>query len=204
LGKRRRKRSPSRTGIAVIVLSVVSLVALLLPGAWSDKLLSIAQIIAPLQDGVSLAARSVSTGLSGEAPGVSPAERDALQRGKEAAEHRAAALAARVDELEREVAVLSAARLWEPDGRRLGARGRLIPARVIAPDLVPWRSSRLVSAGSVHGVSPGDAVTSHFFTVDKGGESGLGEGLAVLLGEVFVGVVEQTATHQSRVSCSAT
>ncbi len=184
---------------ALVVLLVCSLIALLLPRPWSDKLVNIAQILTPFRDGASLAARSVSEGLSADAATVPRAEYDAIARRNEAAEHRTAALALRVEDLEREVAILSATRLWEAGGGRIGAKGRLIPARVITDDLVSWRSSRLVSAGSVHGASRGDAVMSCLFTVDKEEQAGLQNGLAILLGEVFVGFVERTATHESYV-----
>ena len=133
-------------------------------------------------------------------PNAVPSEAyEALTREKAAVEHQAAALAARVEELEGEVAVLTATRLWAVADQRLGASGRLIPARVISQDLLPWRSSRLLNAGSVQGVQDGAAVTSHEFTLDRGEDAELRNGLAILLGEVFVGTIEQTGTHTSRV-----
>jgi len=41
-------------------------------------------------------------------------------------------------------------------------------------------------------------VVSQVFAVDRGEDAELRSGLAILLGEVFVGVIEQTGTHTSR------
>jgi cell shape-determining protein MreC len=97
------------------------------------------------------------------------------------------------------VKVLTATRLWNVGGRRIGSQGRLIPARAVTGDVLPWRSSRLVTAGSLQGVPPEAPVVSNKFTVDQGESAGLRGGLAILLGEAFVGVVEQVGTHTSRV-----
>ncbi|MEK7755748.1 MAG: rod shape-determining protein MreC, partial [Planctomycetota bacterium] len=43
------------------------------------------------------------------------------------------------------------------------------------------------------------AVTSHVFTVNRGEDAELRTGLAILLGEILVGTIEQIGTHTSRV-----
>lgn len=181
------------------MLIVACVAAILFPQRWTGGLISIVQVIVPFQDAATVAADAVSS-LGELQPSAAPGEAyDALTREKAAVEHQAAALAARVEELEGEIAVLTSTRLWAVADQRLGASGRLIPARVISQDLLPWRSSRLLNAGSVQGVQDGAAVTSHVFTVDRGEDAELRNGLAILLGETLVGEIEQTGTHTSRV-----
>jgi cell shape-determining protein MreC len=178
---------------------LVSAAAILFPQRWTGGFISIVQVIVPFQDAATVAADAVSS-LGEVRPSAVPGEAyDALTREKAAIEHQAAALAVRVEELEGEVAVLTSTRLWAVADQRLGASGRLIPARVISKDILPWRSSRLLNAGSVQGVQDGAAVTSHEFTVDRGEDAELRSGLAILLGETLVGEIEQTGTHTSRV-----
>jgi rod shape-determining protein MreC len=108
-------------------------------------------------------------------------------------ENQNAALSARIEELEREIQTLTATRAWDADGRRLGSSGRLIPAHVLGEDVLPWRSSRLLSAGTWQSVREGQAV------INRGQDAQVRSGLAILLGQVLVGVVEQPASHCSRV-----
>jgi len=183
----------------VALLVVVSAALILFPQRWTGELISLVQVIVPFQDAATVAVDAVSS-LGDARPSSVPGEaHEALMREKAAAEHQAVALAARVEELEGEVALLTATRMWSVAGQRLGASGRLIPARVVSQDILPWRSSRLLNAGSVQGVQDGAAVASQVFTVDRGEDSELRSGLAILLGEVFIGTIEQTGTHTSRV-----
>lgn len=57
----------------------------------------------------------------------------------------------------------------------------------------------MLSAGTSHGVQPGQAVASRHFTVDRGEGDGAREGMAILLGETLVGWIEQVGSHNSRV-----
>lgn len=185
--------------LLVALLLIVSTAAVLFPQRWTGGFISLVQVIVPLQDAATVAVDAVSS-LGEVRPSAVPGESyEALTREKAAVEHQAAALAARVEELESEVAVLTATRLWAVADQRLGASGRLIPARVVSQDILPWRSSRLLNAGSVQGVQDGAAVTSHEFTVDRGEDAELRSGLAILLGETLIGEIEQTGTHTSRV-----
>lgn len=178
---------------------LVSAAAILFPQRWTGGLISLVQVVVPFQDAATVAADAVSS-LGDVRPSSVPSEaHEALTREKAALEHQGAALAARVEELEGEVSLLTATRMWSVAGQRLGASGRLIPARVISQDLLPWRSSRLLNAGSVQGVQDGAAVTSHVFTVDRGEDAKLRTGLAILQGETLVGTIEHTGTHTSRV-----
>ena len=175
--------------------------ALLAPSSWTGKLISLAQIVVPFQHAVVGAADAVA-GSGADGPNgapVDPAAHLALEREKEALRHEVAALSTRINELQGEVDLLTATRLWEVDGRRIGARGRLIPASVITDDLLPWRSSRLVNVGSLQGVRRGDAVASRFFSIDRGESDGVRDGMAILLKETLVGVVDQVGTHTARV-----
>jgi cell shape-determining protein MreC len=157
------------------------------------------QVIVPFQDGATVATDSIARVIAADKGTVSRRAYETLQREKAALEHRVAALATRAAELKKEVDLLAATRLWDVDGHRLGARGRLIPARVITEDLLPWRSSRLVTVGTLQGIRRGSAVTSRVFTIDEGDAGGLRGGMAVVLGEAFIGLVEQVGTHVSRV-----
>ncbi len=197
MGRRRLRQASRKTYLAI--LPVIAITALLLPAEWTGKLISLAQIIVPFQHAAAVTADSVGQALRPNNPTVSPEEHEALERKKTALEHQVAALTVRVAELEKEVDILTATRLWDAGGQRIGARGRLIPARVITDDLLPWRSSQLINAGTLQGVQRGSAVTSRLFTVDQGDADGLDNGMAVLLGEVFVGIVEQVGTHTARV-----
>jgi cell shape-determining protein MreC len=129
---------------------------------------------------------------------VSREDHDRLARENAALRHQAAALALRVTELEGEVELLTATRLFDAGGGRLGARGRLIPAAIVAPDLLSWRASRLVNAGSLQGVRRDAPVVSRYFTLDEGAEGGIRDGMSVVLGEALIGVVDQVGTHDAR------
>ena len=194
-----RKRRSRATKRSVVVLLALSATALFLPTRWTGKLISLVEPLVPFQHAAVQLRDSASPVFGGGGGAVSREAYEALERERAAIEHQAAALAARVEKLEREVALLTASRLWEVNARRLGARGRLIPAKVLTEDIVPWRSSRLLTAGTVQGVTRGAAVVSRVFTVDQGEDVQLRAGLAILLGEVFVGVIEQVGTHTSRV-----
>lgn len=194
---RRSPRSRSRRRTYLVVLATLSLAAILAPSSWTGKLIGLAQLLMPFQHAVVGAADAV-TGSASETnadAAIDPAAHQALQREKEGLEHEVAALAMRVGELQGEVELLTATRLWEVEGRRLGARGRLIPATVITGDLLPWRASRFVSAGSREGLKCGDAVTSRHFSIDRGESDGVRDGMAILLKETLVGVVERVGPY---------
>ncbi|MDO8631730.1 MAG: rod shape-determining protein MreC [Phycisphaerales bacterium] len=196
----RRQSETSSPRKILVGLLTLSMILFLLPLRWTNRLISLVQLLVPVQDAATVAGDSTVRALSGGGSNaVSPEVFAATRRQQAALEHQTAALSARVEELENEVKVLTAARLWNVGGRRIGSQGRLIPARAVTGDVLPWRSSRLVTAGSLQGVSPDAAVVSNEFTVDQGEPARLRGGLAILLGEAFVGVVEQVGTHTSRV-----
>lgn len=190
-------RPSRRTFLAALFAATI--IALLLPSEWTGKLISLAQIIVPFQGAATATAEALEDAVGPGSEPISRYEHEKLVRENAALQHRAAALTLRVAELESEVELVTATRLWDVDGGRLGARGRLIPAGVVALDLLPWRESRLVNAGSLQGVRRGAPVVSRYFTVDEGEEAGIRDGMSVLLGETLVGVVEQVGTHDARV-----
>lgn len=196
---RRRRRIVRSTRLILIGLFFLSVAGLLLPGSWTHGLISLVQVAIPFVDGAQSVSESVLGGGRGNASPVPPETHLALQREKRALEHQVVALATRVRSLEDEVALLTATRLWDVDNARLGARGRLIPAKVIHLDILFWRDSRLVRAGTLQGVRRGAPVTSAQFTIDRGKEAGLRNGLAIVLGETLIGFVEQAGTHTARV-----
>ncbi len=196
----RRKRRRGSPTLYLAVLVAISLLALLLPRRWTSRLTGLTQVILPFQKAVTRSADAVAASPPGRVLGVSDPTYDQLQRRELSLQHEAAALAAKVQELEREVELLSATRLWNAGGRRLGSRGRLVPAAVVAGDVVPWRSSRSIDAGVLQGVRRGSPVVSRYFTIDRGEESGLRSGLSILLGEVLVGVVDQVSSRSARVA----
>jgi len=183
----------------LIILIALGLIAILLPRRWTQGLVSIVQVIVPMQDLVSQGSEAVSSLAPSDRDKVDPEEHAETRREKTALENQVVSLAARVRELEQDVELLEGTRAFSVEGERLGGRGRLIPARVISPDMVPWRASRLVNAGTLQGVRLGAPVVSDYFTVSAGEQDGLHEGLAILLRETIVGFVEQTGTHTARI-----
>ncbi len=197
MGSRNHAISSKKT--LLIILLALSLSALHVPRKWTGGLMSLVQIVVPFQDAATTAADSIAGTFERDAAPVPAAAHEALRREKAALQHQVAALTLRVTELENDVDILTATRTWGEEGQQIGAWGRLIPARVVSSDILPWRSSRLVNAGSLQGISRGDVVTSQFFTIDQGEAKGVRNGMAILLGESFVGIVDRCSTHTSRV-----
>lgn len=183
----------------LVVLAAVSVTLMVTPQFWWHKLISLIQVIVPFQHAAEAGMHRLDDVLADDVPSLTPDQYDELLRARAAAEHQVAALTLRIEELEREVGVLTATRLWNADGRAIGARGRLIPARILTGDMAPWRSSRLLTAGTVQGVQRGASVLSDYFTIDRGAESRITSGQAILSGESLIGLVVQTGTHTSRV-----
>ena len=191
-----RRHTISSNKALLLTLLALSIVVLLLPRAWTGGLISLVQVVVPFQHAANLAVNAATNALEGEEPAVAAEAYQALEREKAALQHRVAVLALRVAELEKDVQVLTATRVWGGEDRRIGARGRLLPARVVSGDLMTWRSGRLINAGSLQGVRPGDAVCSQYFMIDTEEAEGMTGGMAVLQAEVLVGIVdEKVGTH---------
>lgn len=169
-----------------------------MPTSWTRPLSNFVQWVVPFQEASQATADLVAPPNDAPNNSVTPDESQAMLRANVALENQSAALTARIEELESQVRALTATRLWDADGRKLGSRGRLIPADVVGQDVAAWRSSRMLSAGSWQGVSSGAAVVSRHFTVDQGEAAGARSGLAILLGESLVGFIDSTATHTSQ------
>lgn len=191
------KSAKSRTAVAILV--VVSGAALFAPASWTGRLISLIQPLVPLQHGEAMATHAVAGAFRDHPDPVSAEQYGAMRLRQEGLKHQVAALTARVAELESEVGILTATRLRDIAGGGIGTRGRLVPARVITGDLLPWRSSRLINAGTLQGVRAAAPVVSDQFSIEPGREQGIRDGLVVLLGEVLVGFVAQVGTHTARV-----
>lgn len=118
---------------------------------------------------------------------------------RQALENTTAALTLKVDELQSEVEALAATRQRTVAGRAIGAKGRLIPVRVLSQDLLTWRDSRLIDAGSSNGVQQGAEAISAYFTAETGLDSKIRNGLAILRAEILIGWVEQVGAYSARV-----
>ncbi|MFO0973109.1 MAG: rod shape-determining protein MreC [Phycisphaerae bacterium] len=75
---------------------------------------------------------------------------------------------------------------------------RLVPARVVARDIVAARDTVVLGQGSARGVRWADWIASRVF-VDRGADEGLAEGYTVLSRESLVGRVELVQPYVARV-----
>lgn len=169
------------------ILLLVSAVALVLPISITGRASNLVQVLAPFQAAVDRAAGLTGSAFSGDNAAPSARQVDALRSV-------IATLAARNHALRSENEALTRVR-----GRGLGARGRLIPARVVADDSLPWRESKLLLAGTRRGVGSGDGVVSRHLAIDVSKTDGATNGMAVLNAEVLVGIIAQAGTYTSRV-----
>jgi len=187
-----RKRSISSLRRVITFLVLLSAALFLLPRRWTQPLMNLVQVLVPFQDAASSAIQTGKDAISG-------AESDPSELEVSACENQVGALSMRILELESELDQLTATRFGRGGFQGLGPRGRLIPARVLTSDMLPWRDSRLISAGTFQGVQGGLAVTSAHFTLSGGESGGHRSGLAIVLAETFLGWVDQVGTHTSRV-----
>lgn len=190
--KRRRDTRRTHHGTLVALLLVATL-GLLLPGALTGKLINLVQVIVPFQDWTTRSANASADTVFGESDVPTTDDALRLKRENAALRHRLTTLSAEHEQLATDFAAAAGIR------RQGLTSGRLIPARVVAADAVPWRESRLVSAGALSGVRPKAAVTTDHFAVAADDPAAVRDGHAVLAGEVLVGFVEQVGTHTARV-----
>ncbi|MFH0981512.1 MAG: rod shape-determining protein MreC [Planctomycetota bacterium] len=156
-------------------------------------MLNLVQVLVPLQDAAGRGADALGAVVGGvRKHAVSAAQFERQVAQNEALHHTVAALRTKIGALEQSVGELAGIR-----GR--GMPGKLIPARVVAPDVSVWRESQLLDAGSLRSVRRNAAVVSDYFAVNLGTVEGGRMGQAVLAAEVFVGTIETTGTHTSRV-----
>lgn len=196
--RRRRLLSPRRKSLIVALLAL-ALLAFFAPRAWTGPLLTAVQFVIPAQYVVEQSVSTVENALPAKGPAIHPAEIDRMVLERRGLENVSAALAAKVADMQGEIDLLTAARLWTVDGLQLGAQGRLVPAKVLGGDLLGWRDSAWIDVGGTGSVKHGDAVVSRTLEIGAGTQGGVRDGLAVLLGESLVGLVEGVGTHSSRV-----
>ncbi len=177
---------------AFVLLMLLSGAMLLAPPGWTDWMKGITQLLVPAQAVVyeagtwttkSLAdvRRDMHGGPPTTQPGAAELERELLfQSGF-------------LDQLRRENAGLRGLR-----EKYVTSSVRLIPASVVARDLVAARDSALVSRGASRGVKWQDWVISRFF-VDAGGHEGVERGFSVLAREAVVGKIEFVQPYMARV-----
>ena len=181
-----RKLSKRTVFSILMLLAAASL--FLLPKEWSDKVKDIGQPMVWLEDwlyrGTHAAAASITE--LNAANAAADRERQALQNmlGSQ---------------------ILLAEELWEENARLRAIRDDsvpgvvpLLPAKVVARDIVEWRDSLLIERGSSRGVRRKDWLASRFF-VDRGQMQGLSEGQAVLARECLLGRVEQVSPYMAGV-----
>jgi cell shape-determining protein MreC len=175
-------------GAIFILLLLASVVSLLLPPRWTDSLKSAAQLLVPPQDlFYSATAKAVKR--------VSDVDRTR--------DSNAALIEQLQAELGAERAATNQLRGENDRLRKLRAAHELpnlplLPAKIVALDVVEWRDSALVARGSTRGVRYRDWVSSRFF-VDQGRASEIEEGQAVLTRECLLGRVEQVSPYMARV-----
>ncbi len=178
-----------------MTLLVLSLAALIAPPRYTGWLANLVQVVAPFQAVTNQALAAAEDSFVGPpAPKVEFVDAGELERQKAAAENLLHSLTARMEVLERQNEELLAIRELGLD-----TRGDLIPAHVISQDLLSWRSTVAVDAGSRRKVKTGLAVLSDHFSVDVGAQQGVQDGLRVLSSEALVGTVVNTGTHTARV-----
>ncbi|MCH7704566.1 MAG: hypothetical protein IIB61_05610 [Planctomycetes bacterium] len=201
LGSRNRRRwiwTPARKLVAFLL--AISAMSVLLPATCTGRLMSLAQVLVPLQDGVGRGADLLAGGgANGEKP-VSAVEYRAQMLRQAALEHQVASLTLQAEDLARENQILTAIRGGEFGGAGVGAGGRLLPARVVGSDIVAWRASRLINTGRLSGVRSGAPVMTREFTIDWGEADGVAAGMPVLRAESLIGLIdEHIGTHTARV-----
>jgi len=196
---RSRPRTRSKKATLIIVLLAVSVLGLFLPGRWTGGLISLVQVLIPFQDATRVAVDKAADSLQPAGAPVPAEAFETLQREKAGLERQLAAMSIRLTDLQEQNSILTAIRSHDVNDRRIWTRGRLIPARVIAEDVLAWRDSRLINAGTLRSVQRGAPVMSNLLGIDHGSEEGLRPGMAVLLSEALVGFIEHTGTHTARV-----
>jgi len=167
---------------------------LFLPQGWTDRLRVLAgPVFSPLQDvtqGWTLEmAREMREG--GGGPGLAD-EAGRLRARVGALEDALVKAAARLGESERQVAALSQIRTG------LGELPcRLVPARLVAPEVAAGRAGARLVGGSENGVRKGGAVVS--CRIARGTREAIEQGEAVLTAAGLVGVVNEVGPVTSTV-----
>ena len=182
------RHKPSKRAVfgSLMLLSAVSL--FLVPKRWTDPLKYAGQLLVPLEDPLYRLAQGAASSVTNLDP---TRDEDTLER--QALLHQLASQVAIAEQLREENARLRALRQGY-----IPTTVPLLPAKVVARDIVAWRDSLLVERGSSRGVRYRDWVASRFF-VDRGRVHEIGEGQAVLTRECLLGRVEQVSPYMARI-----
>ncbi len=182
-----RRYKPSQRGWFISLL-LLSGVALCLPARWSNAFKHIVQIMVPAEDLLYATSHRTVQSMKHISDGdtFELTEREGLVR-------ELAAQYALAEQLRKEMADLQSLRngcapLSIP----------ILPAKVVARDIVASRDSLLVEQGTFRGIGWRDWVASRLF-VRQGYENGVDPGQAVLTRECLLGRVEQVSPYMCRV-----
>ena len=178
------------------LLMGLSTLTLFLPRNYTDWLRAPTQLLVPGQYVVWAGAAAVARVAGGaEKPVLNADQALALQNENDGLFQHVLMLNSLVQQLQQERAVLL--RLHSIDS--LG-RYRLIPARIVAWDIMASRDLMIIDQGRAKNVARNDWITTRRF-LDVGQENGVpvGDGLAVLAGEYLIGRVELVRDFTSRV-----
>lgn len=178
-----------RSKVRVFALLLgLSLVAAVMPPALTASFSNVMQVLVPLQHAMSAVVPEGSNY-------VEPLDAEAVE--KLIAENivqlnQIASMSARILELEQTNRELTRI-------RGLGLpTGRLIPARVVAGDSLPWRESKLIDRGTLRGIRKRQKVHSNQLTLAAGQGHAIRGGMSILAGETYVGEIVDVSTHTAR------
>jgi len=176
------------------LLMAVALLVFVMPRRWTDGLKSVSQMAVPGQYLLYSSSSKLGEALDRVAdPPVPQDTHRRLQAENEQLASRLLAIEAEKRDLRRRYEQLAGLR--EMASLRTP---RLIPARIVAADVVAWRDQLVVDQGRRRGVSRRDWVITHRF-LDAGEDQGVRPGLSVLAGEYLIGWVDQVRPFVSRV-----
>jgi len=175
-------------------LMLLSAAALLAPSAWTDWLKGLTQLLVPAQAVMQAAGAKTLRSMTRIAPNLPNAEPPALTTQVAELERQLVFQNGLLDQLRRENADLRGLR-----DQFIVPSVRLIPARVVARDIVAARESALLSRGATRGVRWQDWVISRMF-VAAGGYEGVERGFSVLAREALIGRVEFVQPYMARMA----
>ena len=187
--------TPTRLRLFWLLMGLSTL-TLFLPRNYTDWLRAPTQLLVPGQNAVWAVTAEVARVAGGaEKPALDADQALAIQDENDRLAQHVLMLNSLVQQLQQERAVLR--RLRENDS--LG-RYRLIPARLVAWDIMAWRDSVIIDQGRAKNVVRNDWITTRRF-LDVGQKNGVpaSDGLAVLAAEHLIGRVELVRDFTSRV-----
>ncbi len=186
------RHKPSKRAVFVSLMLLAAASLFLLPARWSNSLKHAGQFLVPFEH----PAYRIAQGAAASVSDLDPAQNDdTIER--DALRHRLTSQNLVAQALRDENARLrSAGRLVGNDASGLPVP--ILPAKIVARDIIASRDSILVARGSSRGVRHKDWVASRFF-VDRGQIHGVTTGQAVLASECLLGHIEQVSPYMARV-----